>query len=201
MRFDSNFSRISKSFNYISGLKQGIAPSGDMIPWNVARQFQDDNFPSLSGARIVRIATHPSYQSMGYGSKAIELLQSYYEMKLPNIDSVGSGEQSIEAIVDDEDVSLLEETIKPRKNLPPLLLQLSERKPEKLDYLGVSYGLTRPLLKFWTRGGNLISHFSLTLRRYDFDNEFRCNKSDVNEELFFSNFSCRFLNPIYFFRF
>ena len=145
---------LKKKTTYISGLKQGIAPSGDMIPWNVARQFQDDNFPSLSGARIVRIATHPSYQSMGYGSKAIELLQNYYEMKVPNIDSVGSGEQSIEAIVDDEEVSLLEETIKPRKNLPPLLLQLSERKPEKLDYLGVSYGLTRPLLKFWTRGGN-----------------------------------------------
>ena len=144
---------MKKTTTYISGLKQGIAPSGDMIPWNVARQFQDDNFPSLSGARIVRIATHPSYQSMGYGSKAIELLQNYYEMKVPNIDSVGSGEQSIEAIVDDEEVSLLEETIKPRKNLPPLLLQLSERKPEKLDYLGVSYGLTRPLLKFWTRGG------------------------------------------------
>ena len=151
---------LKKTTTYISGLKQGIAPSGDMIPWNVARQFQDDNFPSLSGARIVRIATHPSYQSMGYGSKAIELLQNYYEMKVPNIDSVGSGEQSIEAIVDDEEVSLLEETIKPRKNLPPLLLQLSERKPEKLDYLGVSYGLTRPLLKFWTRGGNFFSFFS-----------------------------------------
>jgi N-acetyltransferase 10 len=37
--------------------------------------FQDDNFPCLSGARIVRIATHPDYQRMGYGSRAIELLQ------------------------------------------------------------------------------------------------------------------------------
>ena len=25
-------------------------------------KFQDDGFPSLSGARIVRIATHPNYQ-------------------------------------------------------------------------------------------------------------------------------------------
>ena len=81
-----------------SGLKQGIAPSGDMIPWNVARQFQDDNFPTLSGARIVRIATHPNYQKMGYGSKALELLQRYYEMKIPNIDTIDTVEDSIEAI-------------------------------------------------------------------------------------------------------
>ena len=47
-----------------------------------------------------------------YDSKAIELLQRYYEMKIPNIDTIETGEQSIEAIVDDEDVSLLEETIK-----------------------------------------------------------------------------------------
>ena len=44
-------------------------------------------------------------------------------------------------------VSLLEEVVSPRKNLPPLLLKLSERPAERLDYLGVSYGLTSQLLK------------------------------------------------------
>lgn len=44
-------------------------------------------------------------------------------------------------------VSLLEEVITPRKELPPLLLKLSERRAERLDYLGVSYGLTAQLLK------------------------------------------------------
>lgn len=44
-------------------------------------------------------------------------------------------------------VSLLEEVITPRKELPPLLLKLSERRAERLDYLGVSYGLTTQLLK------------------------------------------------------
>ena len=123
------------------------------IPWNVARQFQDDNFPSLSGARIVRIATHPNYQSMGYGSRALELLQKYYEMKIPNInDHCIITDDKIKTI-EEEEVSLLEENIKPRKNLPPLLSKLSQRKPEKLDYLGVSYGLTQPLLKFWRKAG------------------------------------------------
>jgi len=43
--------------------------------------------------------------------------------------------------------------IVPRKNLPPLLLTLTERAPECLHYIGVSYGLTLPLLKFWKRAG------------------------------------------------
>ena len=46
-----------------------------------------------------------------------------------------------------QDVKLLEEMLTPRKNLPPLLLKLSERRAEKLDYLGVSYGLTSDLLR------------------------------------------------------
>lgn len=37
--------------------------------------------------------------------------------------------------------------------MPPLLQRLSERKPESLDYLGVSYGLTPQLLRFWKRAG------------------------------------------------
>lgn len=44
-------------------------------------------------------------------------------------------------------VSLLEEVVTPRKDLPPLLLKLNERPAERLDYLGVSYGLTPRLLK------------------------------------------------------
>ncbi|GJZ99781.1 RNA cytidine acetyltransferase 1 [Tanacetum coccineum] len=37
-------------------------------------QFQDKDFLSLSGARIVHIATHPNAMKLGYGSAAIELL-------------------------------------------------------------------------------------------------------------------------------
>ena len=46
-----------------------------------------------------------------------------------------------------QEVGLLEEVISPRSNLPPLLLKLSERPAEQLDYLGVSYGLTTQLLR------------------------------------------------------
>ena len=37
--------------------------------------------------------------------------------------------------------------------MPPLLQRLSDLQPQKLDWLGVSYGLTPQLLKFWKRAG------------------------------------------------
>ncbi len=47
-------------------MQRGKRASGDMIPWTVAQQFQDQDFPSLSGARIVRIATHSDYQGVSF---------------------------------------------------------------------------------------------------------------------------------------
>lgn len=49
----------------------------------------------------------------------------------------------------------MEEQISPRKSLPPLLLKLNERTPERLSYLGVSFGLTSDLLRFWKKLGYL----------------------------------------------
>lgn len=43
--------------------------------------------------------------------------------------------------------------IRDAAKMPPLLQRLSERQPEKLDYLGVSYGITPLLFKFWKRAG------------------------------------------------
>lgn len=62
-----------------TALAAGQLPQGDLLPWIVGQQFQDSRFPGLSGARIVRIATHPSILGAGYGSKATTLLRAYYE--------------------------------------------------------------------------------------------------------------------------
>lgn len=48
-------------------------------------------------------------------------------------------------------VSLLEENIKPKTDLPPLLVHLRDRRPEKLHYIGVSFGLTLDLFRFWRK--------------------------------------------------
>ncbi|KAL8478874.1 hypothetical protein ACS0TY_030671 [Phlomoides rotata] len=139
----------------IKSLNDGRQPSGDVIPWKFCEQFRDTVFPSLSGARIVRIATHPSAMRLGYGSAAIELLTRYFEGQLTTI-----SELDVEEIPDNPEVrvleaaekaSLLEENIKPRTDLPPLLVPLRERRPEKLHYLGVSFGLTLDLFRFWRK--------------------------------------------------
>ena len=70
----------------VDNLQRGKRASGDLIPWTVSQQFQDNDFPKLAGARIVRIATHPDYQGMGYGQRAMKLLQEYYEGKIVNLD-------------------------------------------------------------------------------------------------------------------
>lgn len=77
--------KISKA-SVMASLNRGRRADGDLIPWTISQQFQDDDFPSMSGARVVRIATHPDYIKMGYGSRALTLLTQYFEEKLLNLD-------------------------------------------------------------------------------------------------------------------
>uniref|UniRef100_A0A8C7V7U1 RNA cytidine acetyltransferase n=1 Tax=Oncorhynchus mykiss TaxID=8022 RepID=A0A8C7V7U1_ONCMY len=111
-------------------------------------QFQDPEFGSLSGGRVVRIAVNPDYQGMGYGSRALQQLQLYYEGQFPYMDENAQTANSQITSVTSEAVSLLEEVLHPRKDLPPLLLKLSERRAERLEYLGVSYVLLIVMLGF-----------------------------------------------------
>ncbi|ODN93460.1 N-acetyltransferase 10 [Cryptococcus wingfieldii CBS 7118] len=137
--------------------QSGMRSSGDMIPWIVSQQYQDNDFATLSGARIVRIATHPDYARMGYGSRAIEALTSFYNGELYNFEDAtnDSGESFADAAKVGPNASLQNDTIAIRDptRMPPLLQRLSERKAEPLDYLGVSFGLTRDLMKFWKKAG------------------------------------------------
>ena len=50
----------------MKSLNRGKRASGDLIPWTITQQFGDNNFGALSGARVVRIATHPDYQGVRY---------------------------------------------------------------------------------------------------------------------------------------
>ncbi|KAL3089893.1 hypothetical protein niasHT_024770 [Heterodera trifolii] len=151
--------------------------AGDLIPWTLCQHFLDDEFPTLCGARIVRVAVHPNFQGMGYGSQAVRLLLNFYgqsprhvstttavaqcqngEAKNGGNDEEEDGEMSEVQLVDDGDLHKLllhDEQISPRANLPPLLVRLADyrRHADQLDYVGVSFGLTLALLKFWKRLG------------------------------------------------
>ncbi|CAK9437192.1 uncharacterized protein LODBEIA_P15760 [Lodderomyces beijingensis] len=138
-------------------LSRGQRAGGDLIPWLISQQFQDEEFASLSGARVVRIATNPEYAGMGYGSRAMELLTDYYAGKFTDIsESSELNDHTLTRVSGKElaNASLKDEiTLREAKSLPPLLLKLSEKPPYYLDYLGVSYGFTPQLSKFWKRSG------------------------------------------------
>ncbi|KAB2574453.1 Nucleolar ATPAse [Lasiodiplodia theobromae] len=140
----------------LNSLSRGQRAGGDLIPWLVSQQFQDEEFAGLSGARVVRIATNPDYIGMGYGRKAIELLTDFYEGKFTSLSEVDPTEEETMVRVTDEELessSLLQDNVKVRDitAMPPLFARLSERKPPALDWMGVSYGLTKELQRFWKR--------------------------------------------------
>lgn len=142
---------ISKS-SVSDSFSRGRRAHGDLIPWTVSQQFQDEEFAGLAGARVVRIATHPEYQRMGYGLRALELLTDYYLGHIPSLEE--KPDTDLDSVpLAEEDNGEGAECLEPRKALPPLLLKLSEKRAEQLDYLGVSYGLTADLLKFWKKAG------------------------------------------------
>lgn len=97
----------------MDSLSKGLRSGGDLIPWLVSQQFQETQFAQLSGARVVRIATHPDYTNvslsvwfcfgvsnivflyiqMGYGARALEALNSYYSGEYFNLDETVRQEQ------------------------------------------------------------------------------------------------------------
>ncbi|KAL1627727.1 N-acetyltransferase 10 [Neofusicoccum ribis] len=140
----------------LNSLSRGQRAGGDLIPWLVSQQFQDEEFAGLSGARIVRIATNPDYIGMGYGRKAIELLTDFYEGKFTSLSETDPVEEESMVRVTDEELensNLLQDDVKVRDitAMPPLFARLSERKPPSLEWMGVSYGLTKELQRFWKR--------------------------------------------------
>ena len=48
----------------MESISRGQRYGGDLIPWLVSQQFQESQFAQLSGARVVRIATHPDYTNV-----------------------------------------------------------------------------------------------------------------------------------------
>jgi N-acetyltransferase 10 len=119
---------------------------------------------------------HPSIQGMGYGTRAIEMLYRFYNGELitlhndddddDDIDQEDMDEEDNTSDDDDDDddddndhiqeghgtkASIHKERLKPKKELPPLLVPLSEMKVPRLDWIGTSFGLTLQLHKFWSR--------------------------------------------------
>lgn len=114
---------------------------------------------------------------MGYGRKAIDLLESFYKQELLDLDEVEDdeeGETLLKNVQKNTVDGLHSEKIGVRDvaKMPPLLQRLSEVKPERLDYLGVSFGLTGPLLRFW--GSRSFAPLYIRLQQTDITGEHSC---------------------------
>lgn len=114
-----------------NSLSKSQRADGDLIPWLVAQQFQKEDFPSMLGARIVRIATNPNVMSHGYGVYTLKLLEQFYAGALFMQDSTASCNNF--------------------NGVESLLMPVCQVSPVLLDYLGVSFGTTPMLNRFWKK--------------------------------------------------
>ncbi|KAH9495005.1 N-acetyltransferase 10, partial [Bulinus truncatus] len=195
---------ISKS-TVSKNLDRGMRASGDLIPWTISQQFQDYNFAGLSGARIVRIATHPEFQRMGYGTAALNQLQNYYEGQFSDLTESKVSSTKVKDNTEDntdKETNLLNEVLEPRKKLPPLLVRLEDLPLERLDYLGVSFGLTSELFRFWKKSGFVPFYLRQTPNELTGEHscimlkEFNQSKTvqQVSLETFWKDFQRRFVS-------
>lgn len=71
----------------VDRMAEGFKPRGQIVPDVVLKHHWMYEFPRLTGARVVRIATHPAVNNMGVGSFALRKVVEWAQQKM---DWVGS---------------------------------------------------------------------------------------------------------------
>lgn len=143
---------------------RGLKPSGDLVPWSLSEQFLDRSLFNIMGARIVRIATHPNATRMGYGARAIQLLKTFFSNEFLDVESKVTWKSFASSFGGNvsADNQNLDSQIQPRRQLPSLLKNASEILPPQIEYLAVSFGLTKELFHFWDKCGFKTVHLKQT---------------------------------------
>ena len=176
--------------------QRGLKPSGDLVPWSLSEQFLDRSLFDVMGARIIRIATHPAANRMGYGSRALDLLRQFFK-------SNEGDKVNWKAFINPEfpseiDSSVNDTSIKPKKQLPSLLKKASEIQAPNIEYLSVSYGMSKELFKFWDKNGFNLVHLKHTKNEQTGENnaimlsELRTDR--INFSFFYKEFRRRFVS-------
>lgn len=137
----------------VSRMSSSQTTAGDLIPWTLTQQFCSLEFARLCGARIVRIAARSDIQGMGYGTRAMKLFTEYITCKSGNAVACETSCANGDRVDTTHLFSRCGHPQSAPRILPPLLVPLAQIVPPRLDWVGVSFGLTPQLLKFWDRGG------------------------------------------------
>ncbi|EJW03176.1 hypothetical protein EDEG_02481 [Edhazardia aedis USNM 41457] len=133
---------------------QGGNRDGNLVPWTLFENYLSDDFLFLKGVRIVRIAVHPEFVRMGYGTKAINLFLDFIRSN--------NEKNSVEFNVKKNPVGKLDNTdLSNKKNknenkmLPTkqntLLIPLNNVSYKTSEYVGTSFGATNELVQFWAK--------------------------------------------------
>ncbi|EOB15475.1 N-acetyltransferase 10 [Nosema bombycis CQ1] len=105
-----------------------LLKKGNLIPWIVSETYFNTEILENLGIRIVRIAVHPDYMSMGYGSRALDLLFDFFKTKQNN---------SLTSLI--------------YKGGDVLFNELNDVMIPKISWIGTSFGVTNKLLNFWKK--------------------------------------------------
>ncbi|ELA48154.1 hypothetical protein VCUG_00392 [Vavraia culicis subsp. floridensis] len=157
----------------LEGNVKGERRDGNLIPWTLSEQFLEKDFLKQRGCRVVRIAVHPDYQNMRYGTKMVEMLVETFSRGCGDIFEV--------------------------KCTDALLLPGEELLLPKIDWLGVSMGLNTQIFKFWGRNGFYPVYIKQTLNFNTGDyTSILLKNMNQNFDRFYFIFRERFLNMINF---
>ncbi|GBM47439.1 RNA cytidine acetyltransferase [Araneus ventricosus] len=96
-------------------------------------------FLPIQGAHVLNIVTHQNYRKMGYGIRALQLLQEFYEGKCISLD------ESLESRC------RLADGLEENSTESPILQQLTEIQPDNVEYILVSCNLSSETLRFWKK--------------------------------------------------
>lgn len=105
-----------------------LLKKGNLIPWIVSETYFNKDILDCLGVRIVRIAVHPDYMSMGYGSRSLDLLFDFFR---------DNQHRSITSLIN--------------KSRDSLFSELSDVLIPKISWIGTSFGVTARLLNFWKK--------------------------------------------------
>jgi len=92
---------------------------------------------------------------MGYGQRAIEQLTDFFTGKFGGETKPEDVKNPMDVDEDPSDDTLHRENLKPKdlKKLKPLLYKLTEISAPSLAWLGVAFGHTESLARFWRKSG------------------------------------------------